>query len=102
MGIEVVQMLIILLLVRPYTAAWDLVKDIGLPMIIMNGLGISIFVTVIHGSLEEEDRIGAVQAQKALYIANLTLPILRLGLTKETARSVAQIIYERPMWLQWP
>ncbi len=95
MGIEVVQMLIILLLARPYTAAWDLVKDIGLPMIIMNGLGISIFVTVIHGSLEEEDRIGAVQAQKALYIANLTLPILRLGLTKETARSVAQIIYEQ-------
>ena len=95
MGIEVVQMLIILLLARPYTAAWDLVKDIGLPMITMNGLGISIFVTVIHGSLEEEDRIGAVQAQKALYIANLTLPILRLGLTKETARSVAQIIYEQ-------
>ena len=95
MGIEVVQMLIILLIARPYTAAWDLVKDIGLPMIIMNGIGISIFVTVIHGSLEEEDRIGAVQAQKALYIANLTLPILRLGLNKETARNVAQIIYEQ-------
>ncbi len=95
MGIEVVQMLIILLIARPYTAAWDLVKDIGLPMIIMNGIGISIFVTVINGSLEEEDRIGAVQAQKALYIANLTLPILRIGLTKETARSVARIIYEQ-------
>lgn len=95
MGIEVVQMLMVLLIARPYTAAWDLVKDIGLPMIIMNGIGISIFVTVIHGSLEEEDRIGAVQAQKALYIANLTLPILRLGLNKETARSVAQIIYEQ-------
>lgn len=95
MGIEVVQMLIILLIARPYTAAWDLVKDIGLPMIIMNGIGISIFMTVIHGSLEEEDRIGAVQAQKALYIANLTLPILRLGLNKQTAPSVAQIIYEQ-------
>ncbi|OLN27748.1 sensor histidine kinase [Desulfosporosinus metallidurans] len=95
MGIEVVQMLIILLLARPYAAAWDLVKDIGLPMIIMNGIGISIFVTVIHDSLEEEERIGAVQAQKALYIANLTLPILRLGLTKETAHRVAQIIYEQ-------
>jgi len=95
MGIEVVQMLLILLIARPYAAAWDLVKDIGLPMIIMNGLGISIFVTVIHGSLEEEDRIGAVQAQKALYIANLTLPILRLGLNMETAHSVAQIIYDQ-------
>ncbi|MDP4126708.1 MAG: sensor histidine kinase [Bacillota bacterium] len=95
MGIEVVQMLIILLLARPYAAAWDLVKDIGLPMIIMNGIGISIFVTVIHDSLEEEERIGAVQAQKALYIANLTLPILRLGLTKESACRVAQIIFEQ-------
>jgi len=95
MGIEVVQMLIILLIARPYTAAWDLIKDIGMPMIIMNGIGIAIFVTVIHESLEEEDRIGAVQAQKALYIANLTLPILRLGLNKETALSVAQIIYEQ-------
>ncbi|ODA38956.1 sensor histidine kinase [Desulfosporosinus sp. BG] len=95
MGIEVIQMLIILLIARPYYAAWDLVKDIGLPMIIMNGVGISIFVSVIHNSLEEEERIGAVQAQKALYIANLTLPILRLGLNKDTARSVAQIIHEQ-------
>lgn len=95
MGIEVVQMLIILLLARPFAASWDLVKDIGLPMIIMNGIGISIFVTIIQGSFEEEDRIGAVQAQKALYIANLTLPILRLGLNKETASRVAQIIYEQ-------
>jgi Putative regulator of cell autolysis len=95
MGIETVQMLIILLFARPYSAAWDLVKDIGLPMIIMNGIGISIFVTIIHDSLEEEERIGAVQAQKALYIANLTLPILRLGLNEETARRVAQIIYDQ-------
>ena len=95
MGIEVVQMLMILLMARPFTAAWDLVKDIGLPMIIMNGIGISIFVTVVKGSLEEEDRIGAVQAQKALYIANLTLPILRLGLNKVTASRVAKIIYEQ-------
>ncbi|EGW36401.1 sensor histidine kinase [Desulfosporosinus sp. OT] len=95
MGIEVIQMLVILLIARPYYAAWDLVQDIGLPMIIMNGVGISIFVSVIHNSLEEEERIGAVQAQKALYIANLTLPILRLGLNKDTARSVAQIIHEQ-------
>lgn len=95
MAIEAIQMIIILLFARPYAAAWDLVKDIGLPMIIMNGIGISIFVTIIHDSLEEEERIGAVQAQKALHIANLTLPILRLGLTEETARRVAQIIYEQ-------
>lgn len=95
MGIEIVQMLLILAIAKPFYAAWDLVKDIGLPMIIMNGIGISIFVTVIHGSLEEEERIGAVQAQKALYIANLTLPILRLGLNKETALQVAQIIHEQ-------
>lgn len=95
MGIEAVQMIIILLFARPFFAAWDLVKAIGLPMIIMNSIGITIFVTIIHDSLEEKERIGAVQAQKAFYIANLTLPILRLGLTKETACRVAQIIYEQ-------
>lgn len=95
MASEVIQMLIILLLTRPFNAAWDLVETIGLPMIVMNGIGISIFATIVQGSMQEEERIGAVQAQKALEIANLTLPILRTGLQEETAHKVAQIIFER-------
>lgn len=95
MAAEGLQMLIILLLSRPFVAAWDLVETIGLPMIIMNGIGISIFLGIVQTALEEEEQIGALQAQKALQIANRTLAILRSGLNETTALKVAQIIYEQ-------
>ena len=95
MADEVLQMLIILLLARPFSAAWDLVRTIGMPMIVLNGVGIAIFAGIVQSSAAEAERSGAVQAQKALQIASRTLPILRHGLTAERAREVARIIYEQ-------
>jgi two-component system sensor histidine kinase LytS len=95
MAAEVLQMLVILLLTRPFEQALDLVKVIGMPMIIINGIGIAIFIGVVQTALEEEEQIGALQAQKALQIANQTLPILREGLNENTALRVAQIIYKQ-------
>lgn len=92
---ETLQMLIILAIARPFSAAWDLVSAIGLPMIIMNSVGIAIFVVIARNSLEEEERAGALQAQKALEIAKITLPILSKGLDEDTAKQVAQIIFDR-------
>lgn len=93
-GSEILEMALILLtLPTPY--GWVVVKTMGPPMIIMNGIGIAIFYGIAQNSILEEERIGALQAQKALYIANLTLPILRLGLTEETAEKVCEIIFER-------
>lgn len=43
---ETLQMLIILATARPFTAAWDLVQVIGLPMIVMNSIGITLFVVI--------------------------------------------------------
>lgn len=92
---ETLQMLIILATARPFAAAWDLVETIGLPMIVMNSIGIAIFVVIARNSIEEEEKAGALQAQKALEIAKVTLPILRKGLQEESARQVAQIIFDR-------
>ncbi|KLU66974.1 MULTISPECIES: sensor histidine kinase [Desulfosporosinus] len=92
---ETLQMLIILAIARPFSAAWDLVSAIGLPMIVMNSVGIAIFVVIARNSLEEEERAGALQAQKALEIAKITLPILSKGLDEYTAKQVAQLIYDR-------
>ncbi len=92
---ETLQMLIILALARPFGAAWDLVEDIGLPMIILNSIGIAIFVVIARSSMEEEEKAGALQAQKALQIANVTLPILRHGLNAASAQRAAEIIYEK-------
>ncbi|GAB6086784.1 LytS/YhcK type 5TM receptor domain-containing protein [Alkaliphilus crotonatoxidans] len=90
---EIVQMVIILLLVRPFWDALELVKIILLPMVLVNSLGISIFIGIIENIYTEYERIAASQAEKALKIANLTLPYLRKGLNYSVAQKVVEIIY---------
>lgn len=90
--LEVLQMLIILAVARPFPAAVDLVKVIGLPMIVVNGMGTAIFVLIIETVMTERERAGALQAQKALDIANETLPYLRGGLSEGSARAACGII----------
>ncbi|AZT91331.1 sensor histidine kinase [Caldicellulosiruptor changbaiensis] len=92
MSVEILQMIIILGLARPFKDALDLIKIIGIPMIIINGIGIGTFLLILENVVEEKKKIGTIFAAKALYIANETLPILRGGLTKETAQKVAEIV----------
>jgi len=87
--------MVMILLTLPAPSGWDIVKTLGPPMIVMNGIGIAIFYGIAQNSILEEERIGAYQAQNALFIANLTLPILRLGLNEETSEKVCEIILER-------
>lgn len=89
---ESMQMVILLLVAKPYEAALDLVKVIAAPMIIWNSIGIAIFMLIIRSAQEEEERIGALQTQKALTIADATLCYLRRGLSNQTAEAVAQVI----------
>jgi two-component system sensor histidine kinase LytS len=89
---EMMQMAIILLLAKPFTAALDLVKVIWLPMTTVNALGVSLMVAIIQSIYQEKDRIGAHQAQIALKIANQTLPYFRKGLNQDTALQAAKII----------
>lgn len=89
---ESLQMIIILLVAKPFNAAWELVKVIGMPMIIWNSIGVALFMMIIRNAQEEEERIGAIQAQKALAIADSTLKYLRNGLNLETAHIVARVI----------
>jgi two-component system sensor histidine kinase LytS len=92
--IESLQMLIILLLAKPFSQALDLVQLIFLPMTFINASGTAAFILLIQQIYEENDRIGAVKAQLALSIANQTLPILRNGLTEKSSLAAAKIIYE--------
>lgn len=91
---ETLQMIIILLLARPFEEALALVKVIGLPMIVVNSTGMAIFVLVINTVLREREKKGAEEAQRALKIADKTLPYLRQGLNKYSAGKVASIILE--------
>lgn len=90
---EFIQMLVILLISRPFEEAWTLVELIGVPMILANGTGCALFLLVIKSVISEEEKAGAVQAQKTLSIANQTLAYLRNGLNPSVAKAVCQIIH---------
>src|SRR5665648_1020412 len=74
---EITQMLIILLIAKPWGSAVTLVQVIALPMILANSVGIALFVAMIRSFIHEEDRIEANQAQKVLHIANEMLKNLQ-------------------------
>lgn len=89
---EWMQMGIILLVARPYADALALVQFISIPMSVVNSLGIAILVIIIDLVKKEEDRIGALQAQRTMQVADKTLSYLREGLTYASARKVAEEI----------
>lgn len=91
---ECCQMIIILVLSRPFSSALKLVEIIAVPMILINSLGSVIFINIIKSAKEEYDRIGAIEAQRALNITKKTVNYMRKGLNEKTAKNVSEIIYE--------
>lgn len=91
---ETVQMLIILLLAKPFDKAQTLVEIIGIPMILANGLGSALFLMVIKNVVSEEEKAGALLAQKTLRIADKTLAHLRKGINQDSAQAVCRILHK--------
>ncbi len=91
---ETVQMAIILLVSKPFEKAWELVEVIGIPMILANGIGSALFLLIIKNVVNEEEKAGAIQAQKTLRIANQTLAYLRKGLNTFSAHAACNILYK--------
>ncbi|MFA6784998.1 MAG: sensor histidine kinase [Sphaerochaeta sp.] len=89
---ELLQMVIILLVAKPFAGAVELVTLIGLPMVIGNALGIGMFVAITENLFKEEEKIAARQSQKVLEIAGTTLPFFRKGYTEEQALKTARVI----------
>lgn len=91
---EVMQMIIILLVAKPFSEALSLVKIIGIPMIIGNGIGIAVFIAITDSIFKEIENEAVYQAKLTLKIADRTLAYFRKGYNKETARDTAKIIYD--------
>ncbi|WP_242221951.1 sensor histidine kinase [Bacillus cereus group sp. BfR-BA-01380] len=72
---------------------WSIVKTIAIPMIIVNGFGSFILLSMIQSILRQEEHAKALQTHKVLRIADKTLPYFRQGLTEESCTHVAQIIH---------
>ncbi len=89
---ETAQMLIILLVAKPWESAVALVQVIALPMIFANSIGIAIFIAIIRSVIHEEDRIEANQAEKVLHIVDQMLTHLGQGLTEEAATTISKLL----------
>ncbi|GLC81137.1 LytS/YhcK type 5TM receptor domain-containing protein [Lacrimispora brassicae] len=92
--VETGQMGIILLISRPFQAALQLVEVIAFPMIIMNALGMIIFLGTFNMVFMEEDSQFAEKMRLALGIVEQSLPHLRKGLySTPDMEAAAEIIY---------
>lgn len=90
--IEAIQMIIILLIARPFDQALSLVQLIFLPMAFINAFGTGVFILLIQQIHEENEQNAAVKAGLALKIATKTLPFLRKGLNQRSAYDTCEII----------
>ncbi|MGE5702494.1 MAG: LytS/YhcK type 5TM receptor domain-containing protein [Clostridia bacterium] len=88
----ILQMGLILIFSQPPETAIGVVNLIGIPVVITNSIFIAIFTTMIRLALKEEERTAAFEAERALKIAELLLPHLKRGLTRETAEITAHIL----------
>ncbi|MFC5652046.1 LytS/YhcK type 5TM receptor domain-containing protein [Paenibacillus solisilvae] len=90
---EALQMVLILLLAKPWNDAINLVQLIGFPQTIANSVGVALFF-MVHNTIEyEEERIGSVHARKALQIADMTLPFWKSPFD-QSVRQIAQVLVE--------
>ncbi|KOS63917.1 sensor histidine kinase [Lysinibacillus sp. FJAT-14222] len=89
---ETLQMIVILIVAKPFEQALQLVSLIALPMIFMNAFGILIFFIIIKTFIDEEERTKALQTHQAFSIAQQTIEHFRKGLNEESCHTVAEII----------
>lgn len=89
---EVIQMICILVFSSQKADALELVQLIALPMIIINGLGTAIFMSIIVSTVKQEEQMRAIQTQDVLKLVNQTLPYFKDGLTESSANESAKVI----------
>lgn len=92
--LEVVHMIVLLLFSEPYSQAWVMVQDISPSMLLINPLGIAMFIAILDSIYEEKEKVEGKAAQLALQIAGKTLNYLRKGLNEKNAYQTAATIFQ--------
>ncbi|RKJ46721.1 sensor histidine kinase [bacterium 1XD42-8] len=93
--VEAGQMAIILFISKPFFDALNLVEIIAFPMIVMNALGMIVFLSTFDMVFIEEDSKFAEKMRLALGIVEKSLPHLKKGLHSiEDMEEAAHIIFQ--------
>ncbi|KHD25058.1 histidine kinase [Vibrio caribbeanicus] len=91
---EIVQMVIILIVAKPFIQAYDLVSAIAAPMIIANSVGAALFMSILLDRKTIFEEYSATFSRRALNIAERSVGILASGFNSQNAEKIARIIYE--------
>lgn len=91
---EVLQMLIILAVSRPFSEAVELVENIALPMMITNTIGAAMFMRILLDRRAIFEKYTTAFSAKALQIAARAEGLLRHGFDQQNSMRVARILYE--------
>ncbi|MEZ8147952.1 histidine kinase [Enterovibrio norvegicus] len=91
---EAVQMLILLIVAKPFDQAYDLVSAIAAPMIIANAFGAALFMSILQDRKTIFEKYSATFSRRALTIADRCVGILHSGFNSTNAEKIARIIYE--------
>ncbi|QSX38525.1 sensor histidine kinase [Shewanella sedimentimangrovi] len=91
---EIMQMLIILIVAKPFEDAWALVQQIAPPMLLVNSMGAALFMSMLKDQKAMFDKLSSSFSTKALKIAERSVGLLSQGFNERTSAEVAQIVIE--------
>ncbi len=91
---EVIQMLLLLAIAKPFEQAHVLVSAIAAPMIIANSIGAALFMSILQDRKTIFEEYSATFSRRALTIADRSVGILSVGFNTNNAEKIARIIYE--------
>ncbi len=91
---EVIQMLIILVVAKPFDQAYALVSIIAAPMIIANSVGTALFMSILQDKKTIYEEYSTTFSRRALNIAERSIGILASGFNTQNAEKIARIVYE--------
>lgn len=91
---ESMRKIFVLIFSKPFPMALELVKDIWIPMVIINSVGLALLFMIIENVFKDRERMGAYQANLTLKIADKTLPFLKQGIYSDSIGKVVRIIYD--------
>lgn len=87
-----VQILLIPVFASNHKVALYLISYTGVPIIVVNSLGILICAMIFYSVHQSVERTRASQTERTLFIAEETLSLFREGLSESTAKKAAPII----------
>jgi len=91
---ELFRKLMLLMFIKPFPAAVMLVKNLTVPMLIINSLGVIMFITYIEKVSEENEQVKARQAERILAMSEQMSSCFKQGLIQKNLKYAMSTIQE--------